>query len=70
MIITVMKSICGPSESYSISCLTWSFPSVIVYLNVGLNPHMTLDQKKDELMKQAHNFSYAEAVKKSKKKLQ
>lgn len=34
-----------------------------------LNPHLQIEQKREELIKQSSVFSYAEAVKRSKKKV-
>lgn len=36
---------------------------------IGLNPHLQIEQKREELIKQSSVFSYAEAVKRSKKKV-
>ena len=66
---TGSKWTCGHSESSFTSCWTWTTPSVHWLIIVESNPHLSIEKKRIELLKQSDGFSYKAAVEKSKKKL-
>lgn len=62
------------NEVYGFEVDMWAF-GVLLYFMLNmefpfkLNPHATIEQKREELIKQAKDFSYSKLVKNSKKKI-